>query len=179
FGDWTVAMVDSGAKQWAFQGHSLYTYAGDVNSGEINGNDVEGWSVLVLEPEPPLPPWATVQASDAGELIANAEGHTVYTQFFNPRNRRLSPAILACNGECVDPVWIPFLSDADAKPTGLWTIVTRKDGRKQWAYKGQRIFTHADDKKAGDFKGIRFGGNRMFSAIMRNGMPMQGVSVGG
>ena len=62
---------------------------------------------------------------------------------------------------------------------GSWALVKLPDGRQQWTYKGQKLYTHALDEKPGDFRGIRFGGDRAFSAIMRSGEPMQGVTVGG
>ena len=54
-----------------------------------------------------------------------------------------------------------------------------QDGKLQWTYKGNKLYTNVLDTRPGDFKGIRFGGDRSWSAIMRDGEPMQGVSVGG
>jgi predicted lipoprotein with Yx(FWY)xxD motif len=179
FDDFTIVVHASGLRQWAYQGKALYRYAQDVNPGETAGHDVGPWRAVVLEPAPPLPPWATVQASDAGELIANKDGLTVYSHAYNPRNRRAfrTPG---CEGECVDTVqWVPFLADADAKSLGSWAILDLPDGKRQWTYKGMKLYTNIHDKGPGDFKGIRFGGDRAFAAIMRNGQPMQGVSVGG
>ncbi len=31
-----------------------------------------------------------------------------------------------------------------------WTVVTRKDGGKQWAYKGKPVYTFKKDAKPGD-----------------------------
>ncbi|MDX2145559.1 MAG: hypothetical protein SFV19_19560 [Rhodospirillaceae bacterium] len=179
FEDWSVLTHASGLRQWAYQGRALYRAGSDVNPGETTGHGVSNWEAVVLEPAPPLPPWATVQASDAGELIANQEGLTVYSHAYNPRNRRAfrTPG---CEGECVDLVqWVPFLADADAKPVGSWSFFDLPDGRRQWTYKGMKLYTNKLDKAPGDFRGIRFGGDRAFSAIMRNGQPMQGVTVGG
>jgi predicted lipoprotein with Yx(FWY)xxD motif len=41
----------------------------------------------------------------------------------------------------------------DAKASGDWTIVTRDDGSKQWAYKGKPLYTWSKDAKAGDVTG--------------------------
>lgn len=180
FGDWSVIVRDTGLRQWAFKGVGVYRHVADVAMGEISGNGIKGWQVVVLEPVPPLPPWATIQASDAGELIANEKGLTVYAREFNPRNRRLMATQKpGCNGECYDPEWIPFVAAADAKAFGSWALVEMPDGKKQWSYKGQKLFTNIKDTKPGDFKGIRFGGDRSWNAIMRSGQPMQGVTVGG
>ena len=181
FGDWSILTLDSGLRQWAYKGQPLFRRPGaDIKPGETSGDGISGWTVLVLEPPQPLPPWATVQASDAGELIANKEGFTIYAHESVGRRPRFGPPAPVCSaGDCLDAQWVPFIAAADAKPIGSWTIVTRPDGRRQWAYKGQRIFTNSLDKKPGEFKGIRFGGDRTWSAIMRSGEPMQGVSVGG
>jgi len=181
FADWSVSIREDGTRQWAFKGQPLYRHIADIAPGEISGSTIKGWHAVVLEPAPPLPPWATVQSSDAGELIANEKGLTVYSHDFNPRNRR---AVLGrpagCKGECVDETeWIPFIAVADAKPMGSWALVPLENGTKQWSYKGQKLYTNLKDTKPGDFKGIRFGGDRSWAAIMRSGQPMQGVTVGG
>ena len=41
----------------------------------------------------------------------------------------------------------------DAKAAGDWTVVTRDDGSKQWAYKGKPLYTWAKDTKPGDKTG--------------------------
>jgi predicted lipoprotein with Yx(FWY)xxD motif len=41
----------------------------------------------------------------------------------------------------------------DAKAVGDWTIVTRDDGKKMWAYKAKPLYTYARDAKAGDATG--------------------------
>jgi len=179
FDDWSIVVRPDGFHQWAFQGKPLYRYANDVTPGELNGEKIQGWKAVVLEPAPPLPPWATVQASDAGQLIGNEQGITVYAHQFNPNNRRVLGRPANCVGECVEPGWIPFKAAPDAKSIGSWVPIDLPDGTKQWTYKGNKLYTNVADKQPGDFKGIRFGGDRSWAAIMRSGQPMQGVSVGG
>jgi len=181
FGEWAPVVRGDGSRQWAYKGQPLYLRpVGDFAPGEMTGNGVDGWKAVVLEPAPPLPPWATVQPSDAGELIANLQGLTVYSHGTNSRGRRRNQVNVQCpDGTCIDPQWVAFLAEQGAKPIGSWTVLDLPDGRKQWAYKGQKLYTNSLDQKPGEFKGIRFGGDRTWSAIMRNGEPMQGVSVGG
>jgi predicted lipoprotein with Yx(FWY)xxD motif len=182
FGDFSVVTRDTGLKQWAYKGQALYRRpATDIKPGEVSGQGQRGFAVTVLEPPPPLPPWATIQPSDAGELIANDKGLTVYAHGTNARGRRrLTVRPPGCDvDDCVDAQWQPFIAAPDARPIGSWSLVKLPDGRQQWSYKGQKVYTNVLDRKPGDFKGIRFGGDRSWSAIMRNGQPMQGVSVGG
>lgn len=63
----------------------------------------------------------------------------------------------ACNGQCATN-WPPlFAADAD-KPDGAWTIITRDDGKKQFAYKGKPVYYWIKDTKAGDKTGDGVGG---------------------
>jgi len=60
-----------------------------------------------------------------------------------------------CNGPCATN-WPPFAAAADAKATGEWSIVTRDDGSKQWAYKGKPLYAWSKDQKPGDKTGDGF-----------------------
>jgi predicted lipoprotein with Yx(FWY)xxD motif len=37
-GDWTVIARDDGAKQWAYKGKPLYTFARDAKAGDMTGD---------------------------------------------------------------------------------------------------------------------------------------------
>ena len=57
-----------------------------------------------------------------------------------------------CDFGCAS-AWPPLRPSKDAKPLGDWTIFTREDGSKQWAYQGrQAYFRYHDspDKPTGD-----------------------------
>ncbi|MBA3902532.1 MAG: hypothetical protein C0522_02475 [Rhodocyclaceae bacterium] len=57
-----------------------------------------------------------------------------------------------CNGQCAIN-WPPlFASDSD-RSAGDWPIVTRDDGRKQWAYKGKPLYFWIKYQKPGDKTG--------------------------
>lgn len=49
--------------------------------------------------------------------------------------------------------WPPVLADANAKPIGEWTIITRSDGSKQWAYDHHALYTSSLDHSPGDVLG--------------------------
>ena len=57
-----------------------------------------------------------------------------------------------CNGPCAAN-WPPQVAGADAAPFGQYTIITRDDGVKQWAYKGKPLYLWAKDQKPGDRTG--------------------------
>ena len=84
-----------------------------------------------------------------GGVLVNGAGMTVYT--FD----RDSGGKSACNGPCATN-WPPVAAGADAKASGDWTIITRDDGAKQWAYKGKPVYLWSKDAKPGDMTGDNF-----------------------
>ncbi|MEO8297009.1 MAG: hypothetical protein ABI574_04300 [Burkholderiales bacterium] len=58
----------------------------------------------------------------------------------------------ACNGPCAAN-WPPLMAAASDAAAGDWTIITRDDGGKQWAYKGKPLYHWIKDQKAGDRTG--------------------------
>jgi predicted lipoprotein with Yx(FWY)xxD motif len=63
-----------------------------------------------------------------------------------------------CNGMCLTN-WPAFMATADAGASGDWTVITRDEGAKQWAFKGKPLYTFAKDMKAGDKTGDGFNNN--------------------
>lgn len=60
---------------------------------------------------------------------------------------------------CAD-VWPPALADAGAKEVGRWSIITRKDGRRQWALDGSALYTSVLDQRPGEVIGSYTGNHR-------------------
>jgi predicted lipoprotein with Yx(FWY)xxD motif len=60
-----------------------------------------------------------------------------------------------CNGPCAAN-WPPLMAAADAKASGDYTIITRDDGGRQWAYKGKPLYLWVKDAKPGDKTGDGF-----------------------
>ena len=92
---------------------------------------------------------AQVPAKVSEGVLTNGTGMTLY--FFD----RDTPGKSACNGPCANS-WPPFAAGADAKPSADWTVITREDGSKQWAYKGKPLYTWAKDQKPGEKTGDNF-----------------------
>ena len=86
-----------------------------------------------------------------GGILVNAAGMTVYTFDKDVAGSGKS----TCSGPC-STAWPAVMADADARPEGDMTIVTRDDGAKQWAYKGKPVYLYASDAKPGDRKGDNF-----------------------
>lgn len=83
--------------------------------------------------------------SARGKVIAfgTAQGKTLYTF-----DGDLTPNASMCFGECAAQ-WAPALAPAGAKAGVLWTIVSRDDGTKQWAYRGKPLYACAKDDEPG------------------------------
>ncbi len=57
-----------------------------------------------------------------------------------------------CNGPCATN-WPPLMAAETDKTSGDYTVVTRDDGKKQWAVKGKPLYYWIKDTKAGDKTG--------------------------
>jgi predicted lipoprotein with Yx(FWY)xxD motif len=90
-----------------------------------------------------------IKVSDG--MLTNTAGMTLYTFDNDPAGAGKS----VCNGPCAAN-WPPVMAAADAKPSGDYTIVTRDDGAKQWAYKGKPLYLWVKDQKPGDKTGDGF-----------------------
>ena len=89
---------------------------------------------------------AKVADTSKGKVLADQKGMTLYT--FD----RDTAGASNCTDQCAQN-WPPLAATADAKASGDWTVITRKDGAKQWAYKGKPLYTWAKDTKPGDVTG--------------------------
>ena len=111
--------------------------------------------------DPPLPQpdllaasvSATAQTAPAMKAadgtLTNAAGMTLYVFDRDVGGKS------ACNGPCAAN-WPPLMAGADAKPAGDWSVVTRDDGSKQWAFRGKPLYTWVKDTKPGDKTGDGF-----------------------
>lgn len=81
-----------------------------------------------------------------GPVLAISSGMTLYT--FD----RDLPGKSNCNGKCAEN-WPPLKADGTTQSSGNWSVFTRADGSKQWAYKGRPLYTWSKDHKPGDTTG--------------------------
>lgn len=84
-------------------------------------------------------------------VLTNSAGMTLYTFDKDPAGSGKS----VCMGPCAKN-WPPLMATADDKPVGDWSVVTRDDGSKQWAYKGKPVYLWSKDQKPGDKTGDGF-----------------------
>ncbi|WP_201861642.1 COG4315 family predicted lipoprotein [Microvirga soli] len=89
---------------------------------------------------------AKVADTSKGKALVDAKGMTLYT--FD----RDAAGKSACNGQCAQN-WPPLMAAASASASGDWSVVTRDDGSKQWAYKGKPLYLWVKDTKPGEVTG--------------------------
>ena len=89
---------------------------------------------------------AKAMETSKGKVLADAKGMTLYTFDKDAGGKS------ACNGKCAEN-WPPLMAPADAQPMGKWSVVTRDDGSKQWAYDGKALYGWVKDTKQGDVTG--------------------------
>jgi predicted lipoprotein with Yx(FWY)xxD motif len=87
--------------------------------------------------------------SEKGKVLTSENGMTLYV--FD----KDSPGKSACNGPCAGN-WPPLMASADAMTMGDYTVITRDDGGKQWAYKARPLYNWKNDKNPGDITGDGF-----------------------
>ena len=94
----------------------------------------------------PMP--AGVESSklpDGTLMLTDARGMTLYTYLKD------TPQQSNCNDGCAMQ-WPPVVATG-APPSDAWTVVTRNDGSKQWAYRGKPLYGWIKDARPGDLTG--------------------------
>jgi predicted lipoprotein with Yx(FWY)xxD motif len=85
-------------------------------------------------------------ASARDGILVDSKGMSLY--IFKKDGRLQS----SCYGNCAK-VWPPHLATPDARPIGDYALVLRKDGSRQWAWKGQPLYRYMGDEQPGDTQG--------------------------
>jgi predicted lipoprotein with Yx(FWY)xxD motif len=162
-GDFTVVARGDGIYQWAYQGRPLFTYRGDIELGDSNGKEVDPRFELALVMRYYMPPDVAIQRDQrrGGVLVAAKTGHALYARDrayanmeggHNARGgNRGNPStgksigLTGCDAAC-EQTWQPLVAPADAQPSGHWSVFTRADGSKQWAYQGYALYSYLKEK---------------------------------
>ena len=89
---------------------------------------------------------APAKATDG--VLTGPNGMTLYT--FDADTQGSGKSV--CNGPCATN-WPPLMAMDTDKANGDYTVVTRDDGKQQWAIKGKPLYYWAKDSKPGDRTG--------------------------
>jgi predicted lipoprotein with Yx(FWY)xxD motif len=93
----------------------------------------------------------TLPARVADGVFVGPNGMTLYTFDRDVMGAGKS----ACNGPCATN-WPPLMAASADAGSGEWTVVSREDGSRQWAYRGKPVYFWARDAKPGDRTGDGF-----------------------
>ena len=194
FGDWSVVHRQDGGSQWAYNGHPLYTWTKEEVSGEVAMNvgatEVDnsklaenavkhgslmppaGWHIARFMPslDASLPDGINSKIVPAaqGITLTDFAGLTLYA--FDGDAKRDSQT---CSSSGCDILWSPLVAPALAADLGDFTIVSRADGTKQWAYKKKPLYRFKEDKLPGDAKGLGVDKKWTVAAVSENFRPPQ------
>ena len=158
-GEFRPAQRRDGLQQWTYRGKRLYLARADAHPGDTRGDGVDRvWRLAVLEAAPALPAWVTVQASDMGEVFADAKGATLYTLGAPLEKIRKT----TCDENCIRKSWRLVPPVAGAIASGEWTLIeppallATPGVKLVWAYKGDVLYTHTRDRGPGAIGGDKW-----------------------
>ena len=84
-------------------------------------------------------------------MLTGSNGMTLYT--FDKDGAGSGKSV--CNGPCAVN-WPPFYAKDGDSASGDYSVITRDDGKKQWALKGKPLYYWSKDMKPGDTTGDGF-----------------------
>jgi predicted lipoprotein with Yx(FWY)xxD motif len=109
------------------------------------------YTVVIAAAALALSACASSPAKMEGGALTGATSMTLYTFDRDTAGNGKS----VCNGFCATN-WPAMIAADRAKPYGEYTIITRDDGKKQYAYKGKPLYYFVKDQKPGDKLGDGF-----------------------
>ncbi len=161
-GEFTVVAGADGVYQWALRGKPLYTYKNDWTLGDASGRSVDRRFEVAIVVRYFMPPNVGINQDPrrGGIMVTTDTGRTLYARDaagdggrrgHNTRGVRSSPAtglaigVSGCADAQCENTWQPLKASANARPSGYWSIYTRPDGSRQWAYQNFAVYTYAED----------------------------------
>jgi predicted lipoprotein with Yx(FWY)xxD motif len=174
-GDWSLVRRKDGARQLAYQGQPLYVWSKEQNPGEVatnvglaetaNGKFAEdpvkagslmppaGWLVARLNPAKmvTMPDGIDARMVPTAEavILTDFNGRTLYSFSGDAKQDAASCVV----GQC-ERRWQPLVAPEMASGVGEFSLVTRSDGVKQWAYRKKALYLFDGDKLPGDVNGV-------------------------
>ena len=149
-GRFSIITRADNSKQWALDSRPLYRWINDNAPGDTTGEGVKSvWFVAQTAPISKRKiDVTTAGISNTVTVLTNSSGKTLYAF----TNDQAKPGGSSCNNGCAVE-WPPLLANEGDQPSGNYTIITRDDNTKQWAYRGMPLYRFVDDSLPGDSKG--------------------------
>ena len=186
FGVWSIITRDDGARQWAYEGRPLYRYSGadpvpqKMPANAPAANQVPSASATAELSDPgsksnsPKEGWKRAAFSTGATPMpaefdlrsyATANGYA----FVVAQTGRLLYVFKTAPKRIGD--WTPAYAGGLAKEIGDFSIVAREDGKRQWAYKNQPLYTFNDDYSPDDINGLLALADAQAAFAYRNYIP--------
>jgi predicted lipoprotein with Yx(FWY)xxD motif len=178
-GDWTLLERSPGVRQWVYRGDPLYTHVHDRESWSQLGSDEPGWSNVFTQHAPAPPESFTVQATIAGNVLADPDGRTIYVYHCgedsedqlacdHPETTQVYRLAMCGGGDwerCLE-YW-PYVEAGpdETSPNRAWRIarIDPRTGRfadeddadalRVWTYRDRPVYLHGRDERPGDVNG--------------------------
>lgn len=182
-GQWSVFERSPGELQWTFRGRPVYTHRLDQRSWSQEGSDQAGWSNIYMTRAPAFPESFTVQATLAGQVLADKNGRTIYVYVCgedsavqlacdHPDDTQVYRMAMCGAGDpkrCAQR-WPYVVAGPDERSLSVtWRVMNinpetgrrvsagDSSGIRVWAYRDRPVYTYAGDRKPGDVHGAGTG----------------------
>ncbi|HIF85463.1 MAG TPA: hypothetical protein EYQ30_01355 [Gammaproteobacteria bacterium] len=178
-GEWSFFERSPGVRQWVFRGKPLYTYILDQGSWSQQGSDVPGWNNVFTQHAPTYPQSFTVQPTLAGNVLADADGKTIYRYTCgedsadqlgcdHPDDTQVYRLAMCGGGNperCLQHWPYVIAGDDEVSPNRSWRVVLidpetgqfaapgEEGALRVWAYRDRPVYGFGGDKRAGDVNG--------------------------
>ena len=164
-GQFDVIGRDDSQSQWMLSGYPLYFYTGDAAAGDVTGEGLgDRWFVARPIPVDSASNSGGEEISVASGSVLNADGTRIdkdgFTLYFFAND---TDGVSNCDDTCAT-TWPPLYADQGARGYDRYSLITRTDGRLQWAYDGKALYLYSGDNAAGDTSGDNVGG--VWSVVM-------------
>lgn len=131
-----------GSRQWTYREQPLYSWIKDRQAGDTRGHGVKNLWFVARADQVPVKVYKTGQA----EVLTDSRQFSLYTFDKDPAGES------NCYGKCAT-LWPPLQAAPNARASGPFSIVERRDGSYQWALHGKPLYTWIKDSKPGDTRG--------------------------
>lgn len=184
-GDWGVIERSPGVFQWTYRKKPLYSLVGEEQRAAFHGSDIPGWHNVFTQPAPAFPKGFAVQDAPGGQVLANAEGRTIYIytciddtldqQICDHPSLNQKYRLAICGGgdpkRCVTQ--FPYVTaNANERSTSrIWQIKTidtstgkyveegAPNATRIWTYRDRPVYYFFKDTNPGDSYGDSWGEN--------------------
>lgn len=146
-GRFSIITRADNSKQWALDNRPLYRWINDTAPGDTTGEEVKSvWYVAQTAPISKRSVNVTSNGvSNKVTVLTDTSGKTLYV-FTNDQSK---PNGSNCNNGCAT-TWPPVLANDNDQANGNYSIITRDDKAKQWAYNGMPLYRFINDNIVGD-----------------------------